>query len=274
MESLPTDFLALLGLVFVLGVKHGFDADHLATIDGLTRYNAARNPRLARYCGTFFSLGHGGVVMAVALVVSILASRWQVPAWFEHLGAWVSIGILGLLGWVNLRAVLNTPAGQVVVPVAGPKGRLFGRLQKTGHPVLIGAVGALFALSYDTMSQAALFAMTAGQFGGWRAGLALGATFMLGMLICDGLNGLWISRLLRRSDQMAVVASRLMGLTIAAIALLVAAFGLAKYVAPVVAAWAAEAEFAFGAALIAVVLCSFTMAAYLSRQCMPTTLRR
>jgi nickel/cobalt transporter (NiCoT) family protein len=274
MESLPTDFLALLGLVFVLGVKHGFDADHLATIDGLTRHNAAHNPRLARYCGTFFSLGHGGVVMAVALAVSVLASHWQVPAWLEHVGAWISIGVLGLLGWVNLRAVLNAPTGQVVVPVAGPKGKLLGGLQKTGHPVLIAAVGALFALSYDTMSQAALFAMTAGQFGGWRANLALGAAFMFGMLICDGLNGLWISRLLRRSDQMAVVASRLMGLTIAAIALLVAAFGLARYVAPPVAAWAAEAEFAFGIALVAVVLCSFTMAAHLSRQCMPAALRR
>ena len=64
MENLPTDWLSLLILTFVLGMKHGFDADHLATIDGLTRYNAHRNPRLARYCGTLFSLGHGAVVMA------------------------------------------------------------------------------------------------------------------------------------------------------------------------------------------------------------------
>ena len=48
MDSLPSDGFALAALVFVLGMKHGFDADHLATIDGLTRYNARRNPALAR----------------------------------------------------------------------------------------------------------------------------------------------------------------------------------------------------------------------------------
>ena len=47
MENLPTDWLSLLILTFVLGMKHGFDADHLATIDGLTRYNIRSKPRLA-----------------------------------------------------------------------------------------------------------------------------------------------------------------------------------------------------------------------------------
>ena len=40
MDSLPTSWPALAGLVFLLGLKHGFDADHLATIDGLTRVNS------------------------------------------------------------------------------------------------------------------------------------------------------------------------------------------------------------------------------------------
>lgn len=64
--SLPSDLLALSLLVFVLGLKHGFDADHLATIDGLTRFNARKRPGLARYCGALFSLGHGAVVVAIA----------------------------------------------------------------------------------------------------------------------------------------------------------------------------------------------------------------
>ena len=42
--DLPTEWLALLGLVFVLGAKHGLDADHLAAIDGLTRYNLRQRP--------------------------------------------------------------------------------------------------------------------------------------------------------------------------------------------------------------------------------------
>ena len=37
MATLPTDFNALAAVVFLLGMRHGFDADHLATIDALTR---------------------------------------------------------------------------------------------------------------------------------------------------------------------------------------------------------------------------------------------
>jgi nickel/cobalt transporter (NiCoT) family protein len=125
-------------------------------------------------------------------------------------------------------------------------------------------VGALFALSFDTLSQATLFALTASQFGGWQHGLALGLSFMLGMLLCDGLNGLWIARLLKRSDRMAAIASRLMGLTIAGIALAVAGFGLAKYLSPAVEAWSEGSELLFGLAVIAVVLSSFIVAARLS----------
>ena len=110
MEALPTDWLSLLILTFVLGMKHGFDADHLATIDGLTRYNARTRPGLARYCGTLFSLGHGAVVMAIALGVSALAGQWEVPEWFGTLGAVISIAFLVTLGSLNLAAVLRRRA--------------------------------------------------------------------------------------------------------------------------------------------------------------------
>mgnify|MGYP002481491783 CR=1 FL=1 len=73
MESLPLDSPSLVALVFLLGLKHGFDADHLATIDGLTRFNARSRPRLARLCGTLFSLGHGAVVLAVAVGAGLIA---------------------------------------------------------------------------------------------------------------------------------------------------------------------------------------------------------
>lgn len=259
MENLPTDFLALLALVFVWGAKHGFDADHLATIDGLTRYNARTNPRIARFCGSLFSLGHGAVVVIVAVVVSTLADGWKVPDWLDDAGTWISIAFLTALAFVNVRAVLQTPADQVVAPMAGPKGRLLARFQRTGHPLLVAGVGALFALSFDTLSQAALFALTASQFGGWQHGLALGLSFMAGMLVCDGLNGLWIARLIRRTDRTAAIASRVMGLTIAGIALSVAGFGMAKYLSPVLDAWSEGSELLFGLAVIVAIVVSFVV---------------
>lgn len=265
MNAMPQDWIALASLVFVLGMKHGFDADHLVTIDGLTRYNARRNPALARLCGALFSLGHGSVVLLIALLVSTLAARWTVPGWIEVFGAWVSIAFLLTLGVANLSAVLRAAPAQLVQPV-GFKGKFLGRLQHTGHPALIALVGALFAFSFDTMSQAALFALTATQYGGWEHALTLGLLFMLGMLFTDGINGLWISRLIRRADQSALVASRVMGLVVAGVSLLVAFFGIAKFVSPGIDAWSDGKELVFGFALVAIIALSFLFALRLARR--------
>ncbi len=264
MEQLPANFSALLALVFALGMRHGFDPDHLATIDGLTRFNAAAQRRISRWCGFLFSLGHGVIVMAVAIGVGVLAQAWQVPLWLEDAGAWISIIFLALLGVLNLSAVLKAAPGQVVRPI-GLKGRLLGRLQHTSHPALVALAGALFALSFDTMSQAALFSVTAAGLGGWEYSLLMGGTFMVGMMVTDGINGLWISHLIQRSQQMACLASRIMSLAIASLSLLVAAFGAVKYFSPAVDAWSEGREMLLGLAVIAVVAGSFLLALRLSR---------
>lgn len=265
METLPQDWIALASLVFVLGMKHGFDADHLATIDGLTRYNARSNPALARLCGALFSLGHGSVVLAIALLVCTLAGKWKVPEWMAVFGAWVSIAFLLTLGAANLNAVLRADPAHLVQPV-GFKGKFLGRLQHTTHPILIALVGALFALSFDTLSQAALFAFSATQYGGWEHALTLGLLLMLGMLVTDGINGLWISRLIRRADQTALVASRVMGLVVSGVSLLVASFGIAKFVSPEIDAWSAGKELVFGCLLMAIIAGSYFYAVRLTRR--------
>lgn len=268
MDTLPNDWFALAALVFVLGMKHGFDADHLATIDGLTRYNARHNPQLSRLCGVLFSLGHGAVVVCIALTVSTMADKWEVPEWMDALGAWVSILFLASLGLINLSAVLRAQPGEVVQPI-GLKGRLFSRLQHTTKPLLVAAVGAIFAFSFDTMSQAALFALTSQHFGGWEHALMLALLFMLGMLLTDGINGLWISRLIRRADEVAQIASRVMGLVVAGVSLLVAGFGVAKFVSPAVVAWSDGKELFFGALLAAVIASSYLFAVHLARRPIP-----
>lgn len=266
MENLPHDWLALLALVFVLGLKHGLDPDHLATIDGLTRFNAANNkPRLSRWSGLLFSLGHGAVVMAVAALVGVVARRWEIPAWVEDLGAWISILFLLALGAVNLAAVFRAAPGQVV-GLVGLKGRWLGRLSQASHPVLIACVGALFALSFDTLSQTALFSLAASSMAGWMFSVALGMAFMLGMIATDGLNGLWISRLLNRADQRALVASRVMGLAVGGLSLLIGMFGIAKYFFPEVGAHSEGRELPMGLAVIATMAASFFLALRLSRR--------
>jgi high-affinity nickel-transport protein len=259
MHDLPADWSALAAIVFLLGLKHGFDADHLATIDGLTRLNAraARSGAgWARWCGTLFSLGHGAVVIVIAAAVGLASQTWTTPAWLDATGAWISIGLLAALGIANLRAVLVAAPGQVVAPV-GLKGRFFGRLTRARHPLAVAGVGALFALSFDTVSQSALFALTATRFGGLGHALALGALFVAGMLVTDGLNGLWIARLIARADQIAALASRIMGLAVASVSLLVAGFGLARLVSPWLDAWGDGKELAFGAGVVAAIALAY-----------------
>jgi high-affinity nickel-transport protein len=262
--DLPTEWIALLALVFVLGAKHGLDADHLATIDGLTRYNLRIAPTRARWCGSLFSLGHGAIVMIIALGVGLAATKWQVPAWMEDFGTWISISFLTLLGFLNLRAVLMAPPGEMVATI-GIKAGLLRRLQTTSHPLAIAAVGALFALSFDTMSQAALFAVTATQHGGVAHTLILGAAFTLGMLLADGANGLWIAGLLRRADHRARIASRIMGLMVAAISFLVAGFGLARWLHADISQWYEGKELLIGIGVIALLASSFVLGSWLAR---------
>src|SRR5512140_1760798 len=151
MSALPTHWFSLVAVVFLLGLKHGLDADHLAAIDGLARYNAGRKPRLSRWSGLLFSAGHGVVVTAVAVAVATIATQWRAPTWLEEVGTWISIVFLVLLGFANALAVWRTPRNEVVRTV-GLKSRWFARLARAEHPVLIAAVGAAFALSFDTIS--------------------------------------------------------------------------------------------------------------------------
>lgn len=264
MDMLPHDLSALSLLVFVLGMKHGFDADHLATIDGLTRFNASANPRLSRLCGTLFSLGHGVVVLVIAILVSTLALQWQLPAWLELFGAWVSIVFLAGLGTINLHAVFSTRPDQPVQPV-GLKARFLGRLGNASHPLLVALVGALFAISFDTISQAALFSMTASRIGGWQAASMLGLLFMFGMLVTDSINGLWISRLIRRTGQTALLASRVMSLGVAGVSLLVSALGVMKIMIPAVNAWSDGKELILGMAVVVTISAGYFMAICLTK---------
>lgn len=263
MQPLPNDWLALMLLVFVLGLKHGMDPDHLATIDGLTRFNAAARPRLSRWSGFLFSAGHGCVVILVAVAVGLMAKRWHTPGWLAGLGDWISILFLFALGAVNLRAVLTARPDEVVRP-AGLKGRFLGRLSEASHPVLVASVGALFALSFDTISQTALFSLTASSLAGWLFAVVLGLVFTLGMMTTDGINGLWIARLIAATDRRALIASRVMGLTVAFLSFAVALLGVAEYFVPAFAAHTEGRELLLGLAVVAAVAASFALALRLS----------
>jgi high-affinity nickel-transport protein len=264
MDTLPNNWLALLAVVFLLGLRHGMDADHLATIDGLTRFNANIRPRLSRWSGFLFSFGHGLVVMVVAILVGIFSINLAIPDWMDGFGAWMSIVFLLALGTVNFVMVLRAPPQEVVQP-AGLKGRFIGRLNQASRLGLIVLIGALFAISFDTMSQAALFSLAASKMSGWVFSGTLGFTFMVGMMVTDAINGLWVSRLLRRADRRARIASRMLGLTIALLSFVVAILGITEFWSPQAASWSDANGLYFGIGVILVVLTSYVFAIRLTR---------
>lgn len=262
--DIPHDFISLALIVLMLGIKHGLDADHLAAIDGLTRYNAQTRPRLSQMAGVLFSLGHGVVVIGVALGVSTLAQAWRAPPWLASFGAWVSISVLTLLALINIASVMQTPRHESA-SLVGWRSGVFAHLLRAGSPWMVMGVGTLFALSFDTVSQATLFAVTATQFGGWQPALLLALLFIGGMLLTDGVNGWWISRLIRRSDETARVASRVMALAVSGVSLLTAALGVATQTVPDVDTWAEGKELWFGAAIIMVAFASYLLGQQLAR---------
>jgi high-affinity nickel-transport protein len=249
----------LILVVFALGAKHGMDPDHIATIDGLTRFNAGRRPRLARWSGCLFSLGHGAVVTVVAGLVASLSGAFETPEWLEHLGAWISIVFLLALGICNIAAVFRAPRDQVVASV-GIRSRLLGRFAQTDHPMVIASVGAAFALSFDTWSQTALFSITAQQMHGWIFSVLLGLVFMIGMMAADGLNGLWVARMLARADRRALIASRVMSLVIGVLGIAIACMGVARYFVPSFDAMLESASLTIALGIPLLVLASYAVA--------------
>lgn len=217
---------SLAALVFALGLRHGFDPDHLVAIDGLTRTSKSR------WCGLFFSLGHGVAVTLIGVAVAIAVTEWQAPSWLEQTGAALSIGVLLVLGVLNLLAVLRTPAGSRVALI-GLRGRwLTGRLAGSSHPAVIASAGAAFAVSFDTVSHAAAFSLTGATMAGALFAAALGIVFTAGMVLTDAISGLWVASMMSGAERRAAVASRWMSGVVAFLCLSMAALALSEHALP------------------------------------------
>jgi high-affinity nickel-transport protein len=100
---------ALLGTAFLawlFGLRHAFDADHIAAIDNVVRKLMQRDtPSL--FVGLFFSLGHSTVVILTSVVMAVAAVAMQDAFVPLHdlggvIGTSISAAFLLLLGLTNL----------------------------------------------------------------------------------------------------------------------------------------------------------------------------
>lgn len=209
----------LIAMAFLLGIRHGFDLDHLATIDSITR-TVSDNRYLSKIIGLLFSLGHGLVVILISLIIGSGLKPSAVPEWLNGVGDSISIAFLFLFGLLNLWNIVQNPSKKTVP--TSLKSYLSRKLiHKNFNPIFIVFIGVLFALSFDTVSQVVLFSLSASALAGCLFSVLLGVVFMLGMMMSDGLNGLFVSTLIQRADGVSFLFSRMAGLMIASFSLII-----------------------------------------------------
>jgi nickel/cobalt transporter (NiCoT) family protein len=196
-----------------LGLRHAFDADHIATIDNTTR-RLVREGRDARGVGLWFSLGHSTVVVGAALLLAVgvqalaPALEDESSPWRRFTGVWgpvVSGTFLLAIAVVNLlmlrRALRARPSAarggdrhhHDVEAVGGPVSWALRRFSwATDRPGRMYGVGLVFGLGFDTATEIGLLAMTASAALGqvpWYAPLPLAVLFAAGMSLLDSLQG-------------------------------------------------------------------------------------
>src|SRR6202158_6490294 len=179
----PT-ILALGGLAYTFGLRHAFDADHIAAIDNTTR-KLLQDGKKPVGVGFFFSLGHSTVVFLVAAALG-LAVKWivdgvvtnggQLRSSGGELSTIVSGGFLVLIGVLNLlilidivRVYRRMKAGgyddkslELDLTAGGVMSRIFGRLFRViKHSWQMYPIGFLFGLGFDTASEVAILAISA-----------------------------------------------------------------------------------------------------------------
>ncbi|WP_254606387.1 nickel permease [Sphingomonas bacterium] len=187
--ALPT-----LGLMFVLGLRHGLDPDHVAVIDNIVFRMVDERPRLSCWTGTMFAAGHSLAVAAVALGVSVASGWFTLPVWSGTVIDAMVVSLLLLVGTLNLAA-LSRPGDYVPV---GWRARLVpASLRMSTHPLAVVAVGVVFGLVFDTATQAAAWGAAATTRGGIAAAAAIALAFATGMVLADTLDSQIVSRLLR-----------------------------------------------------------------------------
>lgn len=215
-ELLNPGFLATLGLAGLLGFRHGFDADHIAVVDGMTRSRQLhRNYWTARLVGLQFAAGHSATILIAALLM--FGQGAALPSWLDGLGVVISIVLLLVIAASN-GAHAMSPVTEGQRPLSPTAALLFRVTGRELHPALVGVA---FAFSLDSLAQAAFFASHGGSVSssGIGAVALLAVAFGAGMMLADAGNGLLLAWFAQRSDSLAQKASRFSSAFIALVAL-------------------------------------------------------
>jgi nickel/cobalt transporter (NiCoT) family protein len=180
------DFPILMGtaaLAYSFGLRHAFDADHIAAIDNVTR-KLMQEGRRPVAVGLFFSLGHSTIVVALSVALAITATALQDRfETFKSVGGMVGTAVSALflfaIAFANLLVLLSVyrafqtvkDGGRIadeeldlMLANRGVLARLFRRLFRViERSWQMYPLGVLFGLGFDTATEIGLLGISATQ---------------------------------------------------------------------------------------------------------------
>jgi high-affinity nickel-transport protein len=206
-------------LAYTLGMRHAFDADHIAAIDNTTRKLMAEKKRPLSV-GFFFSLGHSTIVFLLAVLLNfgirdlnnqVRSGSSGLHQWTSVVGTSVSGFFLYLIAGLNivilvsiLRVFRDLRSGKFdnnefdeQLNKRGLMNRLLGGFaRKIDTPWKMYPVGLLFGLGFDTATEVALLVLSGTAVASglpFYAILSLPVLFAAGMCLFDTLDGCFMN---------------------------------------------------------------------------------
>ncbi|HWI01625.1 MAG TPA: HoxN/HupN/NixA family nickel/cobalt transporter [Propionibacteriaceae bacterium] len=209
-----------LGLTaYALGMRHAFDADHIAAIDNTSRKLMSDHQR-ALSVGFWFSLGHSSIVFLLAALLALGVRALADPVANESsalqhvthvVGAAVSGTFLYLIGILNLviligivrafrrmrHEVLSDDALEAQLVNRGVLNRvLAGAMRTVRKPWQMYPIGLAFGFGFDTATEVSLLVLAGGAAAfsiPWYAVLTLPILFAAGMSLLDTIDGCFMN---------------------------------------------------------------------------------
>ncbi|MFJ2777049.1 HoxN/HupN/NixA family nickel/cobalt transporter [Kitasatospora sp. NPDC087315] len=203
---------------YTLGMRHAFDADHIAVIDNTTRKLMADGKRPVSV-GFWFALGHSSMVVLMAALVAggaqlantLMDDDSTTHKWLGVVGTTASGAFLYLIGALNLAALLgilkvfrSMRAGRYDeaeleehLNARGFLARVLNRATRSiTRPGQMFPVGMVLGLGFDTATEVTLMVMAgSGAAAGlpWYAIICLPLLFAAGMSLFDTLDGTFMN---------------------------------------------------------------------------------
>jgi nickel/cobalt transporter (NiCoT) family protein len=203
---------------YTLGMRHAFDADHIAAIDNTTRKLMADGKRPVSV-GFWFALGHSTIVVVLAAGIAA-GARFATTLANDNSSAHQDLGLvstsvsglflyliaaLNLVSVVGIRRVFSAmrrgqfDEGELEkhLDSRGFMNRVLGRLIKSvTRPGQMYPIGLLFGIGFDTATEVTLMVMAGtGAAAGlpWYAITCLPLLFAAGMSLFDTLDGTFMN---------------------------------------------------------------------------------